>query len=382
MRGIMSHDAPPIRHVIGCMTGTSLDGLDVALARITGRGLAMAADFVAMHSAQLPADLREALMSMASGEARPPLDYLRAARHLGVVHAEACAALIAQHPDLDIDFIVAHGQTIWHAPADRLSWQLFDPWPIVRALRLPVCYDLRQADLVADGEGAPITPIADWVMYRGKTQLIVNLGGICNMTVLRTESSKVAARDFGVCNILLDGLCRRFYGEPFDRDGARAMRGTVNNKLADRLMMMIDKACDNKRSLGRETGHAGCRAAAPPPGVDRAGKDDALRSASWAIALLVRSTALSTQRRRIVVAGGGCRNRALMQEIGRKDIPPVFQVEMTISDKLGIPCEAREAMGFAVLGALSQDGVPITLTRATGSQEPGIAGAWVYPARA
>ncbi|MEM6856093.1 MAG: anhydro-N-acetylmuramic acid kinase, partial [Planctomycetota bacterium] len=176
----MDEPQPNVRHVVGCMTGTSLDALDAVLTRIVGTGLDMTAEFVGMHSVDLPDDLRATLLSMANGEAHPPLEYLRTARYIGVFHAQAVADLIQKFPDEHVDFIVPHGQTIWHAPDDAISWQLFDPWPIVHSLKLPVCYDLRQADLVAGGEGAPITPLADWVMYRHDADVVINLGGVAN----------------------------------------------------------------------------------------------------------------------------------------------------------------------------------------------------------
>src|SRR5262249_15695302 len=155
------------------------DGLDVVLTAITGRGLDMRAQFIGMVSRPL-GELREELRHFASGGAAEPIRFMRAARRLGELHADAVAALCAQEGCKDLDFVVAHAQTIWHAPDDPVtrgsggggggveagvSWQLFDPWPIVRRLQVPVCYDLRQADLIAGGQGAPITPISDWVMY-------------------------------------------------------------------------------------------------------------------------------------------------------------------------------------------------------------------------
>ena len=174
------------RFIAGCMTGTSLDGLDVALAEVRGRGVDLEAKLLGTIGRPLD-DVRGPLLDLARGAAAPPINYLRAGRRLGELHADAIAALCAR--DLahgaTLDFVTAHGQTIWHAPDERLSWQLLDPWPIVRRLGVPVCHDLRQADLIAGGQGAPITPVADAILYRDAgTATIVNLGGICNVTEL------------------------------------------------------------------------------------------------------------------------------------------------------------------------------------------------------
>ncbi|MEO0514737.1 MAG: anhydro-N-acetylmuramic acid kinase [Planctomycetota bacterium] len=389
----MDQPPPRVRHVIGCMTGTSLDGLDAALTRITGTGLDMTAEFVGMVSAPLPDALRTTLLSMANGEPYPPIEYMRAARYLGVVHAEACAELISTHGQAaensgggGIDFVVAHGQTIWHAPADRLSWQLFDPWPIVRTLNLPVCYDLRQADLVADGEGAPITPIADWVMYRkyGLGVVVLNLGGIANVTKLTGDVMDTEGRDVYPCNLLIDGVVQQLFpGKKFDNDGQVSAQGISSDYVHNLLMkhpkiIAADEGFENW-SLGREDvgpewikkivdqAPQGLRAAdIVASTVDAVGR--------W-LGLEMDSAHLN------ILAGGGTKNPILVDKLkasasSRSRPKPVKTV---LSDELGIPCEAREAMGFAVLGALSADGVPITLPRVTGSEKPGVTGVWAYP---
>src|SRR5262245_44850683 len=153
------------RIIAGCMTGTSLDGLDVVLAEVRGTGLEASAQ--ALSSAHWAlGDLSDALRRLASGGPARPIEYLRAARRLGELHAEAAGALCRASGIARPDLVAAHGQTIWHAPAEGLSWQLFDPWPLVTRLRTPVVHDLRQGDLCAGGQGAPITPLADWVLYR------------------------------------------------------------------------------------------------------------------------------------------------------------------------------------------------------------------------
>ena len=138
----------PTRLAVGCMTGTSLDGLDAALVRITGSGLSMQAELLGHHAVTLPQGLRSTLMSLASGEAHQPIVYMQAARDLGELYADGVEHLLTGGlvpPSATIDFVAAHGQTILHAPNHEngpKSWQLFDPWPIVRRLNLPVCYDL------------------------------------------------------------------------------------------------------------------------------------------------------------------------------------------------------------------------------------------------
>ncbi|MEM1355291.1 MAG: anhydro-N-acetylmuramic acid kinase [Planctomycetota bacterium] len=386
---------PSTRIVAGCMTGTSLDGIDVALVRIDGRGLGMKATLISHLAEPMPGELRKTLMHLASGNAAEPITYLRAARRLGRFHADALTALLNQHPGEQPDFVTAHGQTIWHAPHARhgdsdelgpMSWQLFDPWPIVERHGVPVCYDLRQADLIAGGEGAPLTPIADWVMYRSSSpRTVVNLGGICNYTYLGVSGiDRIRASDVFACNILLDGLTQRLFpGKKFDAEGQIAARGDVlpfaeKYLLKDRLAhseavegtgrLLVDR----RKSLGRETYTPqwvdGFIQSAPPNTTAA----DILCSAVESIAHRVCRPSPGE----LILAGGGARNSFLLKRIQAHAKQAACLNQVLLSDELGIPCEAREAMGFAVLGALSQDGVAVSLPQVTGAVRPGVAGVW------
>ncbi len=368
------------RYILGCMTGTSLDGLDVALVRVDGVGLDMTAEYLGMTSRSL-GELADELRSFAAGEAHPAVTFSLCSRSLGQLYAEACAECVERFlPDgASLDLVVAHGQTIWHAPEDGISWQLFDPMPCVRALRAPVCFNLRQADLVAGGEGAPITPIADWIMFRhpDKHRLIVNLGGIANVTSLPPDRpvEQITGGDIGPCNILIDGVVRRlFAGKDYDADGDIAASGDAQDAITQVLEHHPALFGEGHHSLGRED--------FPEQWIDRLVADlrktikpaDLVASAVEGVATLVASVA-APEADEMILAGGGARNPVLIERIA--ELAPFDRV--VLSDELGVPCEAREPAGFAVLGALSQDGVPITLTQVTGAQRPGRAGMWAYP---
>lgn len=386
----MKRETCTSRYVVGCMTGTSLDGLDAALVRIDGRGWAMRANLVGMVS-QLLGALADELRELTRGKPVEPVRFLRAARRLGEIHAQAIEQLLREHhAGRQPDFVVAHGQTIWHAPAEHLSWQLFDPWPVVQRIGVPVCFDLRQADLAGSGQGAPITPASDWVMYRSSqhARLIVNLGGVCNVTYLprAAEADDAALRarirgaDVGPCNLLIDGLVHRLRPDlEFDVDGKLAREGSASDvlgEIAQKTSPFFSRALP--RTTGREDFTAAwvervmaeSRAAA-------VSEKDLVASAVEYVARLVgqaSNQALDVGGGvEIVLAGGGAKNPVLVERITHH----AAKVGRVIrSDELGVPVDAREAMGFAVLGALSQDGEPITLSAVTGANKPGVAGTW------
>ncbi len=374
------------------MTGTSLDGIDVALVKITGTGLSMKAQLLGHHAQSMPDALRSTLMSLTSGEAREPIVYMRAARSLGEFHAQVLEQLLAGGlaPPIEqpVDFITAHGQTIWHAPRDTKeelgggpkSWQLFDPWPIVRRLKLPVCYDLRQADLIAGGEGAPLTPIADWVMYRSDdpVRVVLNLGGVANGTVLYDSVDQIHAEDICVCNLIIDrSVQRMFPAKRYDEDGLLSDTVVCVDWVSELLKEPYMFVRDRHESLGRESLNDSWlnRFEDYCLGTD---EDEryVISAAVDAVAQSIAAWLKIQMPYRLVLAGGGSRNQTLVNRI--QSYSDMHRYTL-LSDDLGIPCEAREAMGWAVLGALSQDGVPVSLPQVTGAKGPGVAGVWVYP---
>ena len=392
---------PKVRLVAGCMSGTSLDGLDVVMVELRGSGLDLKAAFKGMVHRPL-GQLRGELMQLAEGMALAPSRQLQVARRLGQLHVEAVTALVGQgrRPD----FVVAHGQTIWHAPQEQLSFQLFDPWPLVRELGLPVCFDLRQADLIGGGEGAPITPLADWVMYRqhAPSVLVVNLGGICNVTrLVGSEGPQaVEAADIGPCNLLIDGVVRLFCPDlPYDEGGRMAASGSPSDLMAAPVMAHPFFEGEGPKSAGREQfGQSWVRELLETHGktMDR---NDLIAAAVEVVAMIIGARVRQDPVQMVILAGGGARNLALLERIRvhvqeeakvlagfgrhRKETgnrqSAIGSPQVCLSDELGVPAEAREAMAMAVLGTLSQDGLPITLAQVTGAADPGRAGTWVYP---
>lgn len=355
------------------MTGTSLDGLDAALVAVEGTGLDMRARFIRAISRPLgPA--AAPLRRLADQEPMTAGEIARANHEFSRLHAEALRELAG--PDR-LDLVCIHGQTVFHRPP--LSWQLVNPFPVAQALRCPVVYDLRAADIAAGGQGAPITPIADWVFFGHLDGpiAIANLGGFCNITTLPApitptspgDPALIRGFDLCACNQLLDAIARKLFHQLFDADGARAAAGRVDDNAFADLKGIFNAQRAGRRSLG--TGDelhewiSRFRAHLPPESI-----------AATACEAIAQAIAEATRGcRRLLLAGGGLKNKTLTAAI-RSCSSSI--VEPT--DAHGLPAEFREAAEFAVLGALCQDRIPITLPQVTGVPDPApLSGAWVYP---
>jgi len=362
------------------MTGTSVDGIDAALCEMSYVHGSLATRCLGRGSEPL-GSLRKVLLQMARGKPFRPSDFLRAARRLGVLHAEVAERLCAKSlpSTAHLDLLVAHGQTVCHLPdAGRtageggLSWQLFDPWPCVRQLRVPVLYDLRQADLIAGGQGAPITPVADAALFAGRCDVVINLGGICNVSDIREMPT---GRDVGPCNLLIDQVVQLLYpGMEYDDAGAIAAQGVPHSDIFASLRASAPVPVDRPVSLGREDFSSD--RIEPLVAQTRLGAPDVVASAVAFVAEMIGRYVADAGARRILLAGGGVRNRTLVHAI--QVACPDHCAVMT-SEALGIEPQAREAVCMAVLGALTAVGEPITNASITGALSPGSAGAWAYP---
>lgn len=418
MDGAYAPAMPTPRLIAGCMTGTSIDGLDCALVEVSGVGLAMTARLVKILSRPL-GDLAGPTRALADQHPMTAGQIATLARDLALLHVDALKELAGGR---QLDLVALHGQTVYHKPP--VTWQLANPAVIAHELRAPIVSDFRSADVAAGGQGAPITPLADWLLLRSpeEERVVCNLGGFCNLTFLprsaanhggtalravdhggtalragggsddasagdtarrvvppgREAAASVAdvrGMDVCPCNHLLDRLAQALFGAPYDADGARASAGSVHAPARDdllaRLAALVEEA-PGRRSLGTgdelETWLEAWRATAKP--------EDLAASACGAIAAMIARAQLDGFRAgsHLLVAGGGSRNLALLRAIRA-----AWTGQVSSTDDLGLPAEAREAACMAVLGALCQDRVPITLPRVTGVAAAPISGAWVMP---
>lgn len=362
--------ASETRHVVGCMTGTSIDGIDAALVRVSGRGLEMRAEFVRGVSRPL-GDLGPPLRALADQQLMTAGDIAALSREFAALHAEVIKVLLRE-ADARANLICVHGQTVFHAPP--VSWQMFNGAVLAHALGTPVVFDLRAADLAAGGQGAPITPIADWVFFRSEQPTaIVNLGGFCNVTLLPSVADgieKIRGFDVCACNHVLDQIARKLLRMDYDKDGLAALSGEVHNDAALDLEGVLAVQASSRRSLGTGDEVGGWisrfRAHVEPHHL-----------AATACEVIGHTIARKIQDGTglVLLAGGGVRNKALVNAISGWASAKVQPL-----DTCGVPIEFREAADMAVLGLLCQDRVPITLPAVTGVREPApVSGVWACP---
>jgi len=350
------------------MTGTSLDALDLALVEVTGHGLTLQTKVQNYLSFSL-GNLAAPLSKLASQQPLSAGEIASLSRQFGLLHLDAIQMLIE---DDTIDLVAVHGQTVFHKPP--VSWQLVNPAVIAHNLKVPVVYDLRAADLACGGEGAPITPITDYMLFRSpiENRTVINLGGFINITHLPNSDDPALVRggDVCVCNQLLDRLSRSLLKQPYDYNGEAASSGLNADTPYQALVEILAGQARDKRSLG--TGDET---------IDWFNKyhndyaaNDILRTACAAIANTVWHSVKVSDPKRIIVSGGAVHNRALM-----KELESVSDVPIELSDYFGIPATYREAVAMALLGALCQDRIPITLPQITGSNAAPVSGCWVLP---
>lgn len=355
----------PERFLIGCMSGTSLDGLDVALVRVTGRGLSMHGRFEQGRSTAFE-EVAVGLRRLARGEALRAAEVAALSHDFSRLHVRAIQQLLdgANLPAASVALIALHGQTVFHAPP--LSWQLIQPAPIASAFGVPVVHDLRAADLAAGGQGAPITPIADALLFglANERVLVLNLGGFANFTLIPDWPSEQVRRvaaletidggDICICNQLLDALAQGRLNAAFDRDGGTALKGSVHEDG----LRAVGTHLTQQSSAGRSLGSRDESLTALCERLNALSAADALRTACRAIALTI---AARVPRADVVyAAGGGAHNEALLAELRA-----ALGCRVNLTDRADVPLQYREAVEMALLGALCADRVQIALPRVT-----------------
>ena len=352
--------------VAGTLSGTSADGIDVVLARVRARGRILERpEAIAFSVEPFPEEVRARVRAALDGQPLGLRESALLSRDLGRVFGRA-ARTAAERAGVALDLVASHGQTVWHHDGVEASGpatlQLGDGDFVAEEAGCAVASDFRQRDVAAGGEGAPISALADALLFARVPRpfAVLNLGGISNLTWIGAGEDELLAFDAGPAGSLLDGLSRRLFDEPFDRDGARASRGRIDAATLDALREHPFLLRRPPKSTGRDTfGEAY---------VDevlalgrRLAPEDLLATGVAFVAASIRDAMASFfpgPPKRVIVAGGGGRNAALLRALG-----PVEP-----SSAHGIDPKAREALVFAVLGARCALGIPSTHPGATGAR--------------
>jgi len=355
----------PFLTAIGLMSGTSLDGVDAAWLETDGHTIRKTFPGVTLHyEHSLRTELR-ALLDLAPTLAPDDPRLLAAERKLTDDHAMA-VALLARPAQL----IGFHGQTILHDPGRRKTWQIGDAKRLATLTRTPVIHDFRSADVAAGGQGAPLVPLFHAALAENleKPLLIVNIGGVANLTWLGADG-EILACDTGPGNGPLDDWILSLTGQPYDEDGKIAEAGHARQ---DRLALLLSHPFFQKpapKSLDRLTFSALVAEATANLTLE----DGAATLAAFTAAAIAAAP-LPGRPVRILVCGGGRKNRAIMSRLQKCAGVPVEPVE-----SVGWDGDALEAQCFAFLAVRSHLGLPLSLPSTTGVPAPMLGGSLVRP---
>jgi anhydro-N-acetylmuramic acid kinase len=364
--------AAPERIVAGLISGTSLDGIDVAVCRVAAGAPRLLAVLGARTVGWEPA-LAERLRA---AHAAPALELARLSRAIGEAFADAATALVTEL-GVGLDLVGSHGQTVAHEHG-LTTLQIGEAAVLAERLGCPVVADFRQNDIAAGGCGAPLVPIVDrWLLARpGEAILALNIGGITNLTAVPPREdgdAPLIGFDCGPGNMVLDGLARRRSGgaESCDRDGRLAAAGTVDPALLAELLAEPALLASPPRSLGREQygrEFSDALLARRPPHFEH----DWCDLFATLTELTVQAVAEAYRRyvapvrpvAAVVVSGGGARNGQMMRRLAVAFAP----AEVVASDALGLSADFKEAIAFAMLASARLDRIPANLPEVTGAR--------------
>ena len=377
--------------VAGVMSGTSADGIDVALVRISSASRVHFQPRVKLlgHAAfPYHRDVRRAVLSAMNARRASVADLARLNFLLAELYAEAVLATQKQF-DFKAELVGCHGQTLYHqGEPERFlgrkiaaTWQTGEGAVIAARLRVPVVSDFRPADMAAGGKGAPLVPFFDYLIYRDArvSRIVQNIGGIANLTAIPAGASikKVLAFDTGPGNMVIDTVTERLFGERYDSGGRIAASGAVLERVVTHLMHLPFFRRRPPKTAGREEfGREFVQEFMKYCG--RANKHDVVATAT---ALTVRSIADALRRfvitryssfSEFIVSGGGTNNPTLLAMLAHELRPLGLQIRS--SDEFGVPSEAKEAMAFALLAYQTWHRQPSNIPSATGAKRPAILG--------
>ena len=375
----------PSRLVVGIMSGTSADGIDAVLTRITGCGLSTKMEQLGFYFQPFDTATRQAILKLCGGESGGSREVCLLSTHLGRLYAEAVRHLLQKTGTEKIDLIGCHGQTVYHIPEEmpylnttiRGTLQIGDPSYLAEEFGCPVVSDFRIRDMSAGGLGAPLVPYTEFLLYRSESEDVAlqNIGGIGNVTLLTAGCAldDVVAFDTGPGNMVMDALVSRMTeGRMAYDDGGRL--ATSGNVIPEVLEWMLKDPYLSKqppKTTGRE--YYGTNYVEKLLSLGNYPLVDVLTTAT---AFTAESIVLSLRRfarrlpSRLVVAGGGSRNPTLLRFL-QQALP---EVTVQTQEDLGLDSDAKEAVAFAILANEALFACCNNAPSATGAKHPVVMG--------
>ncbi|NNE69011.1 MAG: anhydro-N-acetylmuramic acid kinase [Rhodothermales bacterium] len=381
------------RVVAGVMSGTSLDGIDVAIAALNGSGRDLTLQLVGTRTTEFPGPVAAELSRMAEADAYPVDSLTLLNARLSAVYDNAIrdAARSAGIPISEIHLVGCHGQTVRHQPhpqdfaggATSGTLQLGNGAALAATLGIPVVSDFRSADVALGGQGAPLVPYFDYVTLRSdhENRIALNLGGIANLTALPAgvKLGGLLAFDTGPANMAMNGLAERLLGEPYDRDGKHAAAGRPIRSIVESVLARPYFAASPPKSAGRKSAGAGFGSEFVEWMIAQAPAAKPSDLLATAAAITVESIVLAVARfvpfdpDVLVVSGGGCRNTYLMECLRG------HFARVETSDEFGVDATFKEALAFAVLAHEAVNGVATGIPAVTGASRPAVLGSISWP---
>lgn len=378
------------------MSGTSVDGVDACLARIVGSGRAVSIEVKGKYELPYSSELRDTILRNSNPETSNVHEISQLNVRLAHEYKRAIDALLktASTTYDEIDLIGSHGQTIYHVPEpgdcageDTTSTlQIGDPSTLAKLTGVPVVGDFRLADMALGGQGAPLVPYLDVALFGHQTEnrVLLNLGGIANVTLVPAANvaGSVIAFDTGPSNMISDLLCQELLSERYDAGGERALAGTANTRVVDEYLSDEYFALAPPKSTGREFFGSDYmhRFLTSLRSAGTSTTEDILASACL---LTVESVVLGIdtflrprhQIDRLIAAGGGIHNKAIMSGIAERISPTPLEV----TGDYGMDPDVKEAVCFALFAHETMNGVASNVPSVTGAARPAIMGKICLP---
>lgn len=378
--------------VAGVMSGTSADGVDVALARIQGQGFNLRVKLIGHEHFPYPKPVRKAVLSAMNATSISVAELSRLNFLLGELYAEAIKKTQQRTGTKRLELIGCHGQTIYHQgnQASYLNRKIASTWQTgegaVTAARCgaPVVSDFRPADMAAGGKGAPLVPFLDYALFRDRRvgRIVQNLGGIANLTAIPANArpEQVIAFDTGPGNMVIDQLTQLLFNKPFDRDGKIAWSGHVleavlEETLRNSFFRKKPPKTAGREEFGREFVQQFLRRCGNAAKADIIATATALTGVSIAVAIK-KFVLPGGEYREYIVSGGGVANESLIAMLATE--ASALRLELKYTDEFGVPSQAKEALAFAVLAYQTWRRQPSNIPSATGAKRPAVLGKISY----